>query len=322
MTDWVLGLDGGGTKTTLALVDQSGKVWGPLKGKGINPFDQSNWKSVFTDLLRRTNIDKEQIVGSCFGMPGFGEVETISNEQRVTVAAWAGTIPTIVLNDVEVAFVGAFQEKAGVLVLAGTGSMIWGRDTAQHQVRVGGWGELIGDEGSAFWVGMRALRQLTWILDGRLNDTEFGQALQDATGTHDGDQLLQWCYAIDHLRSRVAQLAPVVSSLAEMGNITAQDILNKAANHLWIQAATAKELLKLTEPVNFSYAGGMFSSKAVRDLLQSHVTRVGNWYEPALPPVGGALWQAATKAGWNIDQDWIKAVRIHLQEAEKIDEPY
>lgn len=310
----VLGVDAGGTKTTMALADRIGAVQGVVRTSGINPFDQPAWRRLFEELLAKADGAKERIVHACFGMPGFGEVEAISAEQTAAIDEWRASIPVSIMNDVEVAFVGAFGPRPGILLLAGTGSMVWARDDTASALRIGGWGELIGDEGSAFWLGIEALRRLTWILDGRLTDRTFGDALHEATGTRDGDALLRWCYEGEHFRSRVAALAPAVGGLADAGNPTACGLLDAAGGYLWAHACAARRHLRFTDPVAYSYAGGMFSNRYLRDALRRRAEAVGRWVEPLLPPIGGALWRAAEQAGWSTSEGWTDAVRAHLRE--------
>ena len=194
--------------------------------------------------------------------------------------------------------------------------MVWARDDAGTNLRVGGWGELIGDEGSAYWIGLEALRRITWILDGRLHDEDFLDAVLEATGTSDGDELLQWCYRPDHLRSRVAAVAPTVSSLADTGNPTARGLLDDAARLLWEHARAARERLRFTAPITYSYAGGAMRSPFLRDALRARANTTGSWVEPSLPPLGGALWQAAVRAGWPLTHEWVDRLRTQLQLAE------
>ena len=103
MPEWVLGLDGGGTKTILALANQNGEVLGPFIGAGVNPFDQPNWKNELEVLLAHCPIKREEIAFSSFGLPGYGESASINAQQLEVVKNLAGQ-NAVALNDVAVAF--------------------------------------------------------------------------------------------------------------------------------------------------------------------------------------------------------------------------
>jgi N-acetylglucosamine kinase len=131
----------------------------------------------------------EQPAAAILGLPVHGEVEAISERQR-TVASNVFSCPHLVLNDVEVAFDGAFASDDGVLVLAGTGSMAWAK-VGGESARFGGWGNAFGDEGSAFWIGREALSLASQALDGRIEAPGFAEAVISASSV-DPFRLIEW----------------------------------------------------------------------------------------------------------------------------------
>ncbi len=311
MPEWVLGLDGGGTKTAFALADQAGNVLGPIKGAGINPFDQPRWRAVLESLLRQCPIKPEELVFSSFGLPGYGESVEVSSQQLQAVRNFAGE-RCAALNDVAVAFVGALAGQPGVLILAGTGSMVWAGNGAR-EIRVGGWGEGFGDEGSAHWIGQRALQTLSWTLDGRLEDAGFRDAMLETIGASDGAGLIEWFYALEHPRSSVARLARNVDQLAETGNATALAILHDASGLLEIHARTAWHRLGLDSSAKFSYAGSVFNSRTVREALRRMLTPMGHLDAPRASPLAGALLDAAQRAKWTVNGAWLERVNTNLE---------
>ncbi len=311
MTEWVLGLDGGGTKTAFAVADQAGHVLGPFAGAGINPFDQPRWRSVLDKLLEQCPIKPEELVFSSFGLPGYGESVGISSQQLQAVKNFAGE-RCVALNDVAVAFAGALAGQPGVLILAGTGSMVWAGDGTQ-EIRVGGWGEGFGDEGSAHWIGQRALQKLSWTLDGRLTDAAFRDALLETIGVRNGAGLIEWFYALEHPRSSVASLARSVDRLVEAGNATALAILHDASGLLETQARAAWHRLGLDSTAKFSYAGSVFNSGTVREALERMLSPLGRLDAPRASPLAGALLDAAQRAGWTLDGAWLERVSPNLE---------
>ncbi len=309
MSEFVLGLDGGGTKTVLAVANRAGELREVIVGTGINPFDQPAWKLELERILALCSIKPDQLAFSSFGMPGYGESKSVSQAQLLVAQAWAGQ-RCKVQNDVALAFVGALAGAAGVLVLAGTGSMTWGRNEAGQETRVGGWGEGFGDEGSAYWIGILALQKLSWAIDGRLKDGAFHYGLLEHLGIQT-EELVNWFYTLVHKRSTIAALAKRVDQFAEAGNETAQNILLEAANQLIHLALATQQQLHLEETV-FSFAGSVFKSFSVREIVRQNLAKHGTWQQPKGSPIAGALLDAAQNAGWSPDSAWLERVNTEL----------
>jgi glucosamine kinase len=311
MPDWVLGLDGGGTKTILALASKNGDVLGPFIGAGVNPFDQPDWKNELETLLKRSPVERVEIAFSSFGLPGYGESVGINAQQLEVVRKFAGE-NAVALNDVAVAFAGALAGKSGVLILAGTGSMAWAGDGAT-EIRVGGFGDGFGDEGSGYWIGQQALQKLSWTLDGRLEDDRYRNTMLEAIGASDAETLISWFYGLEHQRSRVAALAKTVDQLADADNLTAIDILLEAANLLAAHGKTAWRKLELQPGSSISYAGSVFKSRTIRETVRHQLEDLGRWEAPMASPIAGALIDAATRANWQITTEWIERINTTLE---------
>ena len=292
---WVLGLDGGGSKTALAFANQAGEVAGPFVAPGINPFDQPAWERGLTAILQ-AHPAPGPLSAATLGLPGYGESPEVSARQLALSRMLVET--PYVMNDVEAAFVGAFTGRPGVLLLAGTGSMAWGSD-GQRQVRTGGWGEGFGDEGSAYWIGREALSRAAQALDGRRPDPAFADGLLRPLFGHLPDQaaLLGWYHSLPHVRSGVAALARTVDTLADDGQATALALLDGAARQLARHVTGARFRLQ-DDHLPWSHAGSVLSSRTVIRRLE---TLLGPPLPPVLPPLGGALFHAAEQAGFAPD---------------------
>ncbi|UDL93393.1 N-acetylglucosamine kinase [Lichenihabitans sp. PAMC28606] len=294
--DLLLGLDGGGSKTILACVDRQGSIVALRHGTALDPMADPDWPTRFADLLASLQDLLPDVRRAVLGLPFHGEVEAISRQQNAVVASLLG-MPCEVLNDVHVAFEGALAGKPGVLALAGTGSMGWAGDGRDRHIRVGGWGDLLGDEGSAHWVGREALSQMTQALDGRSADKVFADALLASLRIGEAE-VIGWSYLNSSRRSDVAALAEVVDDLAETGNATALTILARAADYLIDHVRAAARRIGTPQPLVWSHAGGLFRSATVLRLMTE---ALGAPVAPDLPPIGGAILRAARQSGWTTD---------------------
>jgi N-acetylglucosamine kinase-like BadF-type ATPase len=184
-----------------------------------------------------------------------------------------------VLSDAQAAFLGALGPGPGLLILAGTGSIVIGRDTHGRWGRAGGLGPLLGDEGSAFWLGREWLRATT-----RGEDFLPARRL-----VRSADPV-----------ARIAALAPAVVRRARRGDRRARAIVRAAHRHLADQALAVARSLRLASPVSVSWAGSVLSDRWFRAGLRVALTRAGlraRWQAPAAAPVEAAVRLAATRSG-------------------------
>jgi N-acetylglucosamine kinase-like BadF-type ATPase len=201
---------------------------------------------------------------------------------------------------------GSLAGADGINVIAGTGSMTYGRRAAAG-VRVGGWGELFGDEGSGYWIGIRALRAFSKMSDGRaergpLHDVLSRRLALEADIDLIGLVLHQWRGA----RHQIAALAPAVGEAARSGDTCAQAILAAAAAELaGLVDATRRRLgFHPDEVVPVSYSGGIF---AMPEVLEGFLTGIGalpasyRVSRPRYAPAIGAALYAAMLAGRPLD---------------------
>lgn len=313
----ILAIDGGGTKTALAVIDDQGKVLERVAGSGVNPFDQPRWESILHDLLGQLT---QPYGAAALALPGYGEAAAVSATQEAFAAGL--DVPVQVLNDVDAAQQGAFAGGPGLLILAGTGSMVWGRDEVGRTVRVGGWGDLLGDEGSAYWTGLRSLNALTHALDGRaprkpLHDHLLG-ALREGLSSEgapilpsESQMVLSWLVAREHPRSEIAALSRRLDGWADAGDKDAAALLEEAALQLAQQAQAARRQLPSLGTA-WSVAGSLTRSKAVRHVLKRELG-VQEFQAARLPPLGGAALIAARVAGWPAAPEWVTRLAAELQ---------
>ena len=183
-----------------------------------------------------------------------------------------------VISDAQAAFLGAVGDGPGVLVLAGTGSIVVAHDGRGRWTRAGGFGPLVGDEGSGFWLGREWLRSLA-----RRGDLH---------------TVLRLVHAPDTV-AQIAALAPRVLARARRGNRPARAIARAGQIELAGHVRNAARALALRAPIHLSWAGSVLEDRWFRSGLIRAVARAGvraRWRVPAAPPVDAALRLAARLA--------------------------
>jgi glucosamine kinase len=306
----VVGIDSGGTKTLAAVVNASGQVLRLASAPGVDPLEPGDLDSVMRALRDEIEARADvEMVAATLGLPFYGEVATITAMEDGLAARLFGPLARA-CNDVEVAHIGAFGGEDGLLCLAGTGSMAWARGP-RGAARAGGFGDLIGDEGSAFRIGQEALGILSQEADGRRPRSAFGTALANALDipfTLAG--VMEWTYRHDKPRAGIASTARNVSSLAAAGNTEAAAILTRAGAALAAIARAAANAAGLGPSARLACAGSVFTDP----IVSAEVCRLLGSTPVAseLPPVGGAVLDAARRAGWVVDRTWQSALRSNL----------
>lgn len=311
----LLGIDGGGSKTLAVLADRSGEVVAVGQGAGVNPMDNAHWRDNYEATLAPLLAAHADIAGAVAALPAYGEIARISRTLELATAELLGTIPGRVINDVDAAHAGAFAGGPGILILAGTGSMAWASDGHGRSIRVGGWGDGFGDEGSAYWLGLEAVRLASHAIDGRVDAPGYAEHLFAHLGldlSDPLDALTAWHSGLGHSRSEIAALASWIDQMADGGDPAAWSLIERAAEALALHVAAAARRIETGANPSWSYAGGAFGSR----LLLATVTRnIGNPAKPPiLPPIGGALLRAARDLDWPVDQAWIDSLAASIRE--------
>ena len=236
-----IGVDGGGTTARAVVVDAEGRELGRGRYSGavVTAAEPDDAVDAVTAAVRlateQAHVDMPAD-GMWAGLAGAGGARA---KQAVTRAlSERGLARRVnVGTDVEAAFHDAFGEGPGVLLMAGTGSIAWARDAAGTSLRVGGWGQVLGDEGSGFSIGVEALKRLTRAEDGRGPETRMRNALLDACGVASVVDLIGWVDLAT--KGEVAALAPLVVTAAEDGDAVAASIVDVAVDALVAHVVTA-----------------------------------------------------------------------------------
>lgn len=311
--DLILGIDGGGSKVLAALADRAGNVLRMSRSGGVNPMDNPNWRREL-DLSLRPFLEEQRLAAVAAALPAYGEVVRLSEQQREAIASAFPNARQRVLNDVDAAHLGAFAGRPGILILSGTGSMAWARNSASVASRVGGWGDVIGDEGSSYWIGKAALGLVSQSLDGRAGPTTLVKAMFEHLQLDSADPvnaLGGWVSELANPRADIAALSVLVDRMAQVGDEGAIRLIEQAAFEL---AKHVEAIAPHCDPgADWTYAGGTFASRSLLTALERRIGRPA--IAPELPPIGGALLAAAQLLDWPVDAGWIRQIAVTAQAA-------
>ena len=255
-----MGVDGGGTRTRVALVDGGGRECARAEGPPtlIDPADPKATIGVIVDLCREVAASggaELPVEGLWAGIAGAG-----TEPMRSTVETALGdaglSSHTSVGADAEATFHDAFPTGPGILLISGTGSIALGRGSDGSRVRVGGWGRHLGDEGSGYRIGTAALRALVRGEDGRGVSTELRDPLLEALGVAGPADLIKW--AATARKADVAALVPMICEVAEAGDEAATTIIETAVDELVDHVRTLVQRLEPWQATpEVALAGGL-----------------------------------------------------------------
>ena len=278
-----MGMDAGGTKTRAFAVTRGGEIVGRGAGGGANLLSSPDPQGSIAAALREALAGRvpDAVVLACAG----GEREAERARGRAILEALLGPAVAVGLtHDAKAALYAGNPAGCGVVLVSGTGSIAYGRNDQGAEARCGGWGHLVGDEGSAVWIGQEGLRAASYDHDGRGSPTTITRHLLDDLGVIDFNGVLPLLYGRPHPSPAIlASTRAVARAFAEHDGI-AVNIVQRGSRLLAGMAATvARELLLEGGPVYL--AGGAFENvrpleKAVRTELLSVLPRA------AVEPVG------------------------------------
>jgi N-acetylglucosamine kinase-like BadF-type ATPase len=321
-----LGVDGGGTKTAFTLVDRSGQILGRAEAPSSYYFSdgielvERILKQGVDAVCAAAGVVPAQFDYAFFAIPGYGEA---AGDLPVLDA-----VPRSVLghdryacdNDMVCGWAGSLGAVDGINVISGTGSMTYGERLGRG-VRVGGWGELFGDEGSAYWIAIRGLGAFSRMSDGRQPEGPLAALLRRRLEPASDLDVIDIVYnRWKGDRGRIAALSRVVTEAAALGDGSAAEILADAGRELALVVDVTRRQLGFApdETVPVSYSGGTFAAEAVLAAFTAALHSSHPGYElrrPLYEPVIGAALYAAKLAGTPLDRTALDTLRSIPQDA-------
>ncbi|MGD9905597.1 MAG: N-acetylglucosamine kinase [Vicinamibacterales bacterium] len=262
----VLGIDAGGSKTVAWLADGDGRVVGEGRGRGANLHHagELGTEKVLYEVIRGAIGEGGELPRVvCVGMAGMDRAD---DRDLVTGIlrrlGFRGQL--LAVNDALIALVAGADADPGIVLVAGTGSIAYGVGPTGIAARAGGWGEVYGDEGSAFWVGRLALAAVVRASDRRGPQTALTPLVLRHADTDRIDGLVAQVYARADRRQAIAAMAGLVARADADGDAVAREILAAAADELALAARSVAEQLGMRgERFRVVLSGGLFKMAPV-----------------------------------------------------------
>jgi N-acetylglucosamine kinase-like BadF-type ATPase len=305
----VIGIDAGGTKTVCMLADENGRVLAEARGPGANlqAAGELEVEKVLHTVMSQAIADRAIVPDAiALGIAGVDRADDAAVIRAIMRRIGAHS-RVLVVNDALVALVAGAGDEAGIVVIAGTGSIAYGRNAHGEAARAGGWGHILGDEGSGYWIGRRALRAVVRQADGRGHRTKLTEAILGHFGLHRPEELVHEIYQPSMKPPIIASLARLVDESADAGDDVARRILQTASRELLLSAkSVARQLQMQDEAFLFVLAGGILRAvpRLTRELEASLLDMAPNArvmllsVEPAVGAVRLALSEA--RGGANV----------------------
>ncbi len=285
---YIIGIDGGSTKTVglLADLDRVIHAKGESGPSNYHVVGEAQTKRVLADLILQlldgANTTLENCAGFCLGMAGLARPADQEVIGQICDEIGIGR-SRILTHDAQIALVGGAGKLTegkshvagleGIIVIAGTGSIVYGVNAEGSEARAGGWGHLLGDEGSGYDIALRGLRAVARAADGRGIPTQLTYLMLDEIGLKQPSDLIRWVYTAS--KDRVAGLARWVFIGRDAGDRVARQIVEYAADELTLAAKVVIDQLRFDNQFDVVFSGGIFAHQSgFVDLLRARLQAV------------------------------------------------
>ena len=267
---YFLGVDGGGTNTRVAIVNETGQLcgWG---SSGPSNYDdvgvdgaRANIAAAIQTAWQRSQLTPQPLRASFFGMAGV--VSPTDRQVIRQIALDLGNMAPDTIgidHDCRIALAGGLLGRPGIVLITGTGSSCYGRNSRGDDWRSGGWGQLISDEGSGYWFGLQAMRAMVRAYDRRDPPTLLLDAVMARFRLNDVNDVMHHLYVDGLSRSEIADLAPLVFDAAQRGDTTAQQLIKSGIAELVDCIAAVAATLELTDKPEVALTGGLHHADAL-----------------------------------------------------------
>ena len=303
---YILGVDGGGTKTVIRITDFKGLTVsehitgaGNYKSVGIKLASFNIYDGIL-NAIKQMNTASEDVFfsSSCFGLSGLdcdkdneiykniifkGKIKKYLNIEKI-----------IICNDSRIGLAAGSNNKNGIMIICGTGSNCFGINEEGREAKANGWDYILGDEGSAYEIGVKALRSVMRAFDGRGKKTLLSETILNDLKLNNISDLIEWCYRTPFSSERFAALTKTVCRTAELGDKVSIKLLYEQANEAFNSIKVVAKKLNLTNR-NFDivFVGSVFRCEkyfknVLMNMLKNKFPKI-NFAALTDKPVSGAI---------------------------------
>ncbi len=273
-----IGVDGGGTKSAFAAMDDSGNILGQVElgTTHLMQISQDEFEETIKQgidyLLKEANASLSEIEHVFCGIPGFGEFEDKMEYVKKFFNLYLPGKVTLG-NDCEPGWAGSLGLKSGINMVIGTGSIAYGKNSEKISGRCGGWGPFVGDEASAYWLGRKAITAFSKQSDGRLPSGPLYDIFNKALNLNRDFAIIEKFHdALENQRQEVSKLAKLVYQAALEGDNSAIDIFDEAAFEIYQTVFALSKQLNFdnTQEIFVTLSGGVSNAG---DVLEGHLKK-------------------------------------------------
>lgn len=321
----ILGVDGGATKTKSIIVDSGYNLLGVGEGGSGNyqyvgvERARKNVEESIENALSEAGVEKKDIMYGGFGM---GSLDTKADYD--IISGFLGNLGYVdkkyIVSDVVLAHYAVTGGGPGITIEAGTGSISYGINRKGKDCYVGGWGWLIGDEGSGFYVARRGLQEATKAYDGRGETTTLTNLAQEHFGLDEFDRLRLKVHKELESPLEISTFAKCVVEAASQGDRVALRVIEEASEELADAALTIKRTLQMEEPVKVGGVGSfLLSSLVFRKFEEKVRSKIPNVeiLKPVNNPVVGAVALVSEKIGKRVTIGTLQKLNSEIERSIK-----
>jgi glucosamine kinase len=311
---YVAGVDGGATKTVVAVLDLETLAvslgrGGPTNADAVgDDAAAAALEAALGAALARAGVDGGELGATVCGLAG-----TPSRSVERRVAATFSLRSVYFVNDVVSAWAAGTWLEPGIAVISGTGSHVFGVNAGGDSWRTGGWGHILGDEGSGYWIGLAGIKAALHDRDGSGPETALVDAVVEFFGLQAVEEIQDLVYGKPLTKADIAAFAKEVTVAADAGDAVARSLFDQAAQDLATQTrAPVKALAFADEAFTVALLGSVFASGPhLRDPFERAVSAFApraSFALPDLAPVGGSLLLAlsAERAFERLERDSLR----------------
>jgi len=300
---YILGFDGGATKTEIRITDNTGLVFSEITAGSVN-YKSVGLKNAKAEIIKGISSAIENIkinnrvffVSSCFGIAGLDNQEDLQKYREILndklIKSYFDFNNLTLCNDSKIAFTAGSNNKFGIVINCGTGCVCYGVNKAGYEAISNVWDYILGDEGSGYSIGLRGLKAIMRAYDGRGKSTLLREKIFEFLKIKDELELFKWVYKNSPIKHRIAKFSRLVFECAKTGDEICLNILRSEA---WEAAISVIAVMKKLDLKNKSFdlvlTGSVFDpiyTEAFEKILIKENDRI-NFIKLKEKPVSGAI---------------------------------